>query len=227
MITASLIITAAGNSSRWNEGENTIKKEFVSLKNGKSVLLSSLECIYYPLESYIKKVCIVYRPCFLEETKNALNFCDLTQELKDKFIFVKGGSTRNESTKNAIEALKEFPSDFVITHDGARPFASAKLVKAVFEDALIYSSSIPCIPMRDSIKMAKNNFVISNVERASFMSVQTPEVFKKSILEEAYEKYYNENATDDSEAVFLLGSPVHITKGEISNIKITYKEDLL
>ena len=226
MASASLIITAAGNSTRWNNSDKIEKKEFATLKNGRTVLFSSLESVYNPLKKYIAKIAIVYNKQFLEETKEAIDFYNLPKGLKEKLIFVQGGDTRAESTKNGVEALKKYTTDYIITHDGARPFASPALVKHIFEDALIYSTSIPYLPLRDSIKMVKGEFVISNVERSNYVSIQTPQVFKKAILEKAYDDFYNPLATDDSELVFLSGVPVHLTKGENTNIKITYKEDL-
>lgn len=227
MITAVLVITAAGGSSRWSGNASLSKKEFATLKNGKTVLFSSLMSVYKPLEEYIKAVAIVYHPVFLEETKQALEFDKLDEKTKSKLIFVKGGDSRAESTKNGIEALKTIQADYIITHDGARPFASENLVKHIFEDVLVYSVSVPYLSLTDSIKMVKGEFAIANVKREEYVSVQTPQVFKKAILEEAYSKYYDSNATDDSALVFNSGHSVHLVKGERKNKKITYKEDIL
>ena len=226
MVKAALIITAAGSSTRWSDSNKCEKKEFATLKSGKTVLLSSLESVYIALKEYITSVVIVYNPLFFDETKKALSVDILPNELKEKLVFVEGGNTRAESTKNGIDAIKKIDVDYIITHDGARPFASLKLVKQVFADALVYGESIPYLPLRDSIKMIKGDFVVSNVERENYVSVQTPQIFKRTTLEAAYEKFYSPLATDDSELVFLSGASVHLTRGETTNIKITYKEDL-
>ena len=113
-----LVTVAAGDSIRWQSENNSEKKEFALLSNGKSVLENAVMSVYTPIAQHINTIIIVYKHGLLQSTKDALNYDNLSKELQNKFVFIKGGKTRAESTKNAIDYIKDnISSTHIITHD--------------------------------------------------------------------------------------------------------------
>lgn len=227
-MTASLIIVAAGSSTRWQSTNSFEKKEFVKLKNGKTVLESSVLSVYTPIEDCIKSVIIVYKKDLLKDTKEALNYNNLHKNIQNKLVFIEGGKTRAESTRNAIKYIEEnIKCSHIITHDGARPYPGEKMVISLFNLSKKHKAVIPVIPLVDTIKEIKNGFVVSTPERNMYSSVQTPQFFDAATIINAYKMCYNENDYDDSQTVSRYNEPVYTAEGEKTNIKITYRGDII
>lgn len=221
-----LVILAAGNSTRW-DNSNCIKKEFATLSDKESVLKKALYSSYNPIADSISNVFIVYKDGLLQETKNAIDYDSTPTQIKEKIKFIMGGKTRAESTKNALDYIKNNPQHtHIVTHDGARPFLKEELVLKLLSLINEYDAVIPTIPLVDTIKQVDKNFVLSTPNRCEFRAVQTPQFYKADVLINAYEKNYNENDYDDSQTVERNGKKIFVTDGDINNIKITYKEDL-
>lgn len=141
---------------------------------------------------------------------------------------VAGGAERQDSVSNA---LKRLPSDceWVLIHDGVRPFVTAKLIEATLDAAARSSgAAIAAIPATDTIKRVTNGYVSETLPREAIWLVQTPQVFRKDILLEAYRRAREEAwmATDDASLVERIGIPVSVVLGERTNIKVTTREDL-
>ena len=222
-----LVTVAAGDSIRWQGENNSEKKEFALLSNGKTVLENAVMSVYSPIAQHINTIIIVYKHGLLQSTKDALNYDNLSKELQNKCLFIKGGKTRAESTKNAIDYIKEnIVSTHIITHDGARPYPSEKLIKNLFTLSQKHKAIIPVIPLVDTVKHIKDGHVVSTLERGLYSFVQTPQFFDSAVLIDAYNTCYNENDYDDSQTVSKYGEDVYTTEGDVANIKITYKGDI-
>lgn len=222
-----LVTVAAGDSIRWQGENNSEKKEFALLSNGKTVLENAVMSVYSPIAQHINTIIIVYKHGLLQSTKDALNYDNLSKELQNKFVFIKGGKTRAESTKNAIDYIKEnISSTHIITHDGARPYPSEKLIKNLFILSQKHKAVIPVIPLVDTVKQIKDGHVVSTLERGLYSFVQTPQFFDSAVLIDAYNTCYNENDYDDSQTVSRYGEDVYTSEGDVANIKITYKGDI-
>jgi len=81
------------------------------------------------------------------------------------------------------------------------------------------------VPARDTIKLTSGKKVINTVPRDTVWLAQTPQVFKRSILEKAYHKLGLAKVTDDAQAAELAGFKVYVSLGDYNNIKITDKND--
>ena len=141
---------------------------------------------------------------------------------------VAGGTTRQESVQNGIHAL---PSDvdFVIVHDGVRPFVTDETIFACLAAADEYGAAVAAVPVKDTIKVAnKDYFVLETPTRERLWAVQTPQVFRKSLLEEAHQiaQQRQLTATDDAALVEQLGFPVKLVHSSYENLKITTQVDL-
>jgi len=143
-------------------------------------------------------------------------------------IVVAGGHSRSQSVRNGLKAL---PSDatIVVVQDAARPGASSDLYRAVIGAVQAGAdAAIPALPVVDTLKRVVDTpnglEVKATVDRADLMVIQTPQAFKRQILETAHES--GDEATDDSGLVEAIGGTVNIVPGEVAAIKITTPKDL-
>ena len=142
---------------------------------------------------------------------------------------VGGGLTRQASVFNGLKAL---PSDteFVIVHDGARPFVPDTMIFNCLEAAEQWGAAAIATPVKDTIKIANDNgFISTTPDRQQLWSVQTPQVFRASVLLEAHQRAQRKEitATDDATLVEQIGCRVKLVMGSYTNVKITTPEDLI
>ncbi len=139
-----------------------------------------------------------------------------------------GGDTR---MKSVYAGLQEIPrqTDLIAIHDGARPFVTQELLEEVILRGAECGAAAPALPIKDTVKRARQGMVEETLERGELFSVQTPQVFETSLIKAAISKAIREKAelTDDCTAVERLGMKVALTTGNESNIKITTPADLL
>ncbi len=140
---------------------------------------------------------------------------------------VSGGRERQESVRNALAALPA-SCEWVIVHDGVRPFASPRLFRRTWEAARESGAAICACPALDTVKMVRQNQVVRTLNRKEIRLVQTPQVFRRDLLAEAYRRADQEGweATDEATLLERCGFPVRVVDGERTNLKITVPEDL-
>ena len=141
---------------------------------------------------------------------------------------VEGGETRQMSVYNAVRALPA-DVDFVIVHDGVRPFVTDEIIFACLTAADECGAAVAAVPVKDTIKVAsEDNFIVETPVRDQLWAVQTPQVFRKSLLEEAHQaaRARQLTATDDASLVEQFGFPVKLVRGSYANLKITTPIDL-
>ncbi len=141
---------------------------------------------------------------------------------------VAGGAERQDSVSRALTAVSR-DVDCVLVQDGARPFVTERVITEVIEALSQYSGAIAAVPSKDTVKRGENGFVVETPDRSTLFSVQTPQGFRRPILEEAYRRASAEEfyGTDDSVLVERIGETVYLVKGDYHNIKITTAEDLI
>jgi 2-C-methyl-D-erythritol 4-phosphate cytidylyltransferase/2-C-methyl-D-erythritol 2,4-cyclodiphosphate synthase len=153
---------------------------------------------------------------------------------RKRVCVVDGGSTRHESVANAFAKVTAESADYVLIHDAARPFASARLIGKVI-DAARHSpgeSAIAALRSTDTVKEivldeGADRVIARTVPRDTIYLAQTPQVFFRRFLAEAIELgRLRGDATDEASLVEAAGHPVIVVDGEPSNIKITTEEDL-
>ena len=231
------VITAAGQSKRMKLG---IKKEYLSLPDhGKSVTVIS-ECLLKFLQTKLFNVLVITVPKKVVSTVNNLIFNDkrIEEELagrQTKIIFTAGADTRQASVFNALIKLEEikekYQEDFkyVLIHDGARPWVSPELIKNVCSSVKKHEAVIPGYRAIDTQKIAdKSGKITQHLKRSSVYSVQTPQGFNFEKILSAHKQALGSEKeyTDDSEIYAEFAGDVFICAGEVSNKKITFKEDI-
>ena len=138
-----------------------------------------------------------------------------------------GGAERQDSVYNALQNLPG-RCEWVMIHDGVRPFASPKLIEETWLAAKKTGASIAALPATDTIKRVLDGKVVETISRDEIWLVQTPQVFRKDIILEAYEQARSAGlaGTDDAFFVERLGQHIVTVKGEATNVKVTAPGDL-
>jgi 2-C-methyl-D-erythritol 4-phosphate cytidylyltransferase len=141
---------------------------------------------------------------------------------------VAGGEQRQDSVRRGLAAVEE-GIELVLVHDAVRPFLTPAMIDRVIERAAECGAAVTAIPLPDTVKQAgEDGRIERTVDRAKLWLAQTPQAFKRLLLEEAHRKAEAEGfpATDDAQLVERLGHRVAIVEGSGENIKITRPEDL-
>ena len=151
------------------------------------------------------------------------------QSLEDSGLAVNaiayGGKDRQDSVHNGLAALPE-DCDIVLVHDGARGLLDDDTVEQVLSSVRQYGTGVASTPVTDTIKqMNAGGTVLATPDRASLRAVQTPQGFRRDLLERAHREV-SQRCTDDAALVEKLGIDVHLMEGSRKNIKLTTPEDL-
>lgn len=214
------IILAAGQGKRMN---STIQKQYLLIKD-KPVLYYSL---YAFEQSKVDTIILV-------TGKDEISYCE--KEIVQKYDFRKvsaitaGGKERYHSVYEGLRAVPE-DTDYVLIHDGARPFVTEEIVADTIEAVQEYKACVVGMPVKDTIKITDNNqFAVQTPNRSNLWAVQTPQAFSYDIVWKAYSELMKNEipVTDDAMVVeTFLQYPVKLIEGSYENIKITTPEDLL
>ena len=212
----SAVVPAAGSSTRM-EGQD---KLLLPLEE-QPVLLHTLRAL--ELCPYLAEIIVVTREDLIVPIGQLCRDAGLSKVRK----VIVGGATR---THSVLAGLGELPSgaELVAIHDGARPLVTREIIDRTIEKAQEAYAAAPAVPVKDTIKVAENGIVLETPDRSKLFSVQTPQVFDRSLLSAALQaaKDAGTTVTDDCSAVERLGKEVYLTEGSYENIKITTPEDL-
>lgn len=137
---------------------------------------------------------------------------------------IPGGERRQDSVIAGLSRLKE--CHWVVIHDGARPLVTEELIEQGLETAQETGAAVAAVPVTDTIKIAGPDHIVQGTPpRNSLWAVQTPQVFRFDIINEAY-RVLKYEVTDDARAVEQMGKKVKLYMGSYENIKITNPDDL-
>ena len=138
-----------------------------------------------------------------------------------------GGERRQDSVENCLRVL---PSDtaLVAVHDAVRPFVTPEMITAVIAEAARTGGAILGVLSVDTVKQVQRTRITSTIPRDRIVLAQTPQVFRYSILQEAFAKARKNDflGTDEASLVEHLGEEVTVVPGSPRNIKITTPADL-
>lgn len=210
------VIVAAGNSTRMG---GAIPKVLENL-NGRPVLLYSFLALAACPQ--VGELCVVCR----EEDRPRVE--GLLRDMTDKpFAVVAGGRERQDSVLNGVGALSP-ERNYLLIHDGARPFVTPELAGAVCRDAVAYGAATAAVPSKDTCKLSDGEgFVESTPPRERLMAIQTPQAFEREMYLYAARKAQAAGLsyTDDCQLIEAAGGQVRLTPGDYRNIKLTTPED--
>jgi 2-C-methyl-D-erythritol 4-phosphate cytidylyltransferase len=214
-----VILPAAGRSSRFKDRE---KKPFAQL-DGRAVWLRSAEL--FVTRNDVSQTIIVVAPEDQEvfRRRYGANLAFMNVQIAN------GGAERFESVANALALVKP-EAEFVAIHDAVRPCLSDSLIEAVFSTAAKTGAALLAVAVTDTVKQVDGQHrVQATLPRQSLWLAQTPQVFRRAWLEEAYAKraQLGKSITDDAQLVEAAGHPVHVVEGSAQNIKLTTRSDLV
>lgn len=201
------IIAAAGSGSRMKSGTS---KQFIEL-NGIPVLIRTL--FAFDKAEKIDGVIIVTRKTDIETVKDMVK----AYGIKKVLTIAVGGETRQDSVSNA---LKVTDSEYVLIHDGARPFITPEQINSVASALSENDAAALGKPVTDTLKIVENGYISGTQERASLYGIQTPQGFKTDVIKDAH-KAAKENGlsvTDDCALCEHMGIKIKIIEGSSSKI---------
>lgn len=211
------IIVAGGEGTRLGGG---LPKQFREL-NGRPVLWWSLKAFHD--ENPDTRIRVVLHPGFFDEWDLLIDA--LPEDERFPHEVVCGGRTRTESVRNGLMGIPSATDSLVAVHDAARPLVTPAMISHGWEAALPTGGAVPAIPVTDSLRRltAEGN---EAVDRKEYVAVQTPQVFRTSLLREAYEAMPDAVFSDDASAFEAAGGKVALFEGSSDNIKITNPGDI-
>jgi len=216
----SVIVVAAGQGERFGGNEN---KVFAKV-DGQPLFLKALQLFVNRDE--VCQTILVVSPADMPQMKSKfganLGFMGVQ--------FVERGARRCDSVMNGLKSVND-DAEFVAVHDAARVCLAAEWIDKVVEAARTSGAAAPVVPVTATLKrVGADNCLGETVSRDGLYMAQTPQVFKKALLADAYEQFAAaegaEPPTDEAQVVAAAGHPVAAVPGDPRNIKITTREDL-
>lgn len=213
-----VIVTAAGSSRRMG-GTNKLLLPVA----GKPLLVHTLS--YFDRHPLVCGV-VVSAPGEQRELYSGLvREHGLTKVTK----IVAGGAERQDSIRNALQALDCEPEAAVAIHDGARPCLSGDLLERLLAALEAAQGSLPMVAVKDTIKrVGENSQVLETLIRSELFAAQTPQVFRYRAILDAHQRAHAEGylGTDDCSLIEHYGGTVRAVEGDYRNVKVTTPEDL-
>jgi 2-C-methyl-D-erythritol 4-phosphate cytidylyltransferase len=213
-----VILPAAGSSSRFKDKE---KKPFAQL-DGRAVWLRCAE-LFVTRDDVLQCIIVVSKnDQEMFRRRYGANLAFMNVQIAD------GGSERFESVANALNLLQP-EAEYVAIHDAVRPCLTDTLIDAVFATAVTNGAALLALPIADTIKRVDGGRVVKEtVSRQGLWLAQTPQVFRRDWLLEAYAKRgtLGREITDDAQLMEAAGHKVFAVEGAATNIKLTTKNDL-
>ena len=220
--TFALILAAAGKSSRFSHKgsyDSSVKKTFMHL-DGKPIWLRCVEK-FIDREDVIQIIVVVspedidwFRKYYLAEINRLF------------LIVVPGGENRVDSIRHGLLAVNS-KADYVAVHDAARPCVTEQEISTVFSAAKQYGAALLAAPVVGTVKKVIDGQIEETVPREHLWEAQTPQVFRREWILEAYQQKMSDVPSDDSQLVERLGQPVYVVPADRGNIKITTPSDLV
>ena len=232
MTSNTAIVLAAGSGKRMN---SAVAKQYLMLKD-KPVIWYALQT--FEQSPMVDRVILVVGK---GETTSCREKIVEQYGFKKVEAVIEGGAERYLSVWEALKWLQEHEpygtEEYVFIHDGARPFVNEKIVSDTYEAAKEHGACVAAMPVKDTIKIADDEeFAAETPNRKTVWAVQTPQVFERRMITEAYSTLVEQleelkrrgiEITDDAMVVeTMTNHKVKLVEGSYRNIKITTPEDL-
>ena len=213
----SAIVPAGGLGLRLNR---TLPKPLVSL-NKKPIFIHTLNTL--SCHPSIEEIILVVSRNVLDSTRRYLKKYRVRKIKK----LVIGGPRRRDSVQNGLRWVSP-QADLVLIHDAVRAFIELNSISQVIQKAERTGAAVLGVPVKSTVKeVDARGRVIRTLKRERLYEIQTPQVFKRDLIMEAYKRFPKGTAVDDASLVERLGNRVAVVMGSYFNIKITTPEDLV
>jgi len=211
-----VIVLAAGYGRRL---KSPVSKALVKI-GSKPLLVYSLEAFSrHPL---VKEIIVAANPDNRQAILKEIRHFGIS---KVRCVIL-GGRERQDSVKNALGCL-DSAAEIVLVHDGARPFIDRLNISQVIKAAKETGAAILAVPVKATLKKVSSKLTVKEtLDRSVIWEVQTPQGFRKGIIDQAFRRFGNLAVTDDAMLAEKLGKEVKVVRGSYLNIKVTTPEDL-
>lgn len=219
MSKTAVIIVAAGRGTRAGGPPGSPAKQYRTL-GGKPILSRTIEA--FSSHPRIAEIVTVIHPDDLDL------YAQASVGLAKLMEPVLGGSTRQESVRNGLNALAAAPPEIVLIHDAARPFVSADVIDRAIAAARLSGAAVPVLEVADTIAVIEGDARGETLERAKLRSIQTPQSFRYADIRAAHERAAAEGRddfTDDGAVASHSGLKVSVFAGDPANMKLTTAQD--
>jgi len=212
------VIVAAGASKRFGDGPSKL----FTMLSGMPMLAWSVKRIGD--RRNVTGIVLVHPP----GEESAFRECLEGHGVGDVDMWIEGGDTRQESVSRGIAALPD-DATHVIIHDAARPCVTDTLLQHVLDALQSHNAVVPAVPVTDTIVSEIDGRADHVVDRTHLAGVQTPQGFELELLRRAHSHALDQDVTmsDDGSLVLALDEEVLMVRGERTNIKVTYPEDIM
>lgn len=216
-----VILLAAGQGKRMKSTRN---KVLIHL-NGKPIILYSLEL--FLKDEYCKHVILVVQEANKHEIEDMIQA--YIRKSTKPITLVVGGQERQDSVYQGLLSMKDV-SDFVLIHDGARPFLTLNVLKSMYSKLNEDKAAVLGVPVKDTVKIIKDKYIEETIPRETLWQIQTPQAFIGSELLDVHNRAIIEGflGTDDSSLIEKYQiRKVPIVFGSYENIKLTTPDDII
>jgi 2-C-methyl-D-erythritol 4-phosphate cytidylyltransferase len=219
----------AGSGAKKKAAKNaTVSKQFTEIGDA-PILIHTLRkfAASYP----VSDIYVAMRKNEMEGFRKQIK----EEKLSKPVHVVEGGESRQESVANALAVLgktKPSPNDVVLVHDAVRPFVDTEIINAVIEEASRVGAAIAGVPAVDTVKQvertANGAIITSTVPRERVVMAQTPQGFRFSVIQKAFDDAIADGfiGTDEASLAERAGNEVAVVMGSARNIKITTPDDM-
>jgi 2-C-methyl-D-erythritol 4-phosphate cytidylyltransferase/2-C-methyl-D-erythritol 2,4-cyclodiphosphate synthase len=203
------IILAAGSSSRFQH-----KSSKLFMKFGNKQIIEIIIDKFLAI-SDIQEIILVHND-------NA-NFDIVKNQYGDKLKYVKGGFTRQESVKNALNSIYCSDNEKILIHDAARFNCSINLIENILAALDNNQAVIPILPVIDTVKKLnkQNNQILETIDRSELGLAQTPQGFQFALIKRLHNQDHSTIVTDDASLLEQNNIQINYIEGEKNNFKIT------
>lgn len=212
----SAIIVAAGSSRRMG-----FAKLFAIIA-GRPVIAHAINA--FEQANSIAEIIVVAG----EDRHDEIRKISRDESVKKVRSIIIGGERRQDSVRAALDRLDN-EATYVAVHDAARPLVTPEQIERVFERCRMDGAAALAEPISDTLKRADVDLTVTaSVDRHQLYAMQTPQIFERALIEEAYQAVFANkvSVTDEVSAVERLGRKVFLVSTEDFNFKITYPRDL-
>jgi 2-C-methyl-D-erythritol 4-phosphate cytidylyltransferase len=213
------VVPAAGAGTRMGGG---IRKQFLPLK-GKPIVVHALQQFEHCPD--VDEIAVAVPESALVEMEALVSKYRLHKVSK----VIVGGVHRQDSVFNALSRLAPRGTDVVLVHDGVRPFVEPKRISHLIRMVKEYDAAVLAVQPKDTIRRSRGGvYFDETLDRSALWLIQTPQGFRASLLQKAFDKARHDRfyATDEAALVEKVGVRARIVEGTYDNIKITTEEDV-
>jgi 2-C-methyl-D-erythritol 4-phosphate cytidylyltransferase len=215
-----VVLPAAGSGRRMGSEE---PKQWLDLK-GRSVIGRAFD--FFDALGCVKQIVVVLSNSDLADGSRR---GELQSHQDTRVDFTSGGASRQESVAKGLEQVLE-DMHIVAVHDAARPFPPREAVCRAFLEAVKGGGAVLACRVVETIKrVASSGCVIETLDRSTLWSIQTPQVFPRLALIDAYQRFHDMlgDFTDDASIFEACSGRVQVVESTPDNFKITHADDLL